>query len=112
MSRISASVKEVEIGGHEYTLKVTVSAIEQIERRYGDLQTAAQKCMKLGWGDAVFIIGKAAGLDKSRVEQLKERVIDEGLENVATIAAEYLGMIINPNGDQGADDSDDGTGEV
>jgi len=96
MSRVSAGQKEVTIGGHDYTLKVTISAIEQIERRFGDFQKAAQKCMSLGWGDAVFIIAKGAGLNKDKTEQLKEHALSEGLESMAVIAAEYLGLIISP----------------
>jgi len=107
MSKVGAGVKEVEIGGQEYTLKVTVSAIEAIERRFGNFQKAAQQCMALGWADAVFIISKAAGLNKSDTEKLKEHVVSEGLESVATIAAEYLGMVINPS----SESEDDVSGE-
>ena len=105
MSRVSAGTKEVTIGGHDYTLKVTISAIEQIERKYGDFHSAARKCMSLGWGDAVFILSKAAGLDKARTEQMKEHAIVEGLESLATMAAEYLGMVINPEGAKEGDES-------
>jgi len=106
MSRLSAGTKEVTIGGHDYTLKVTVSAIEQIERRFGDFQSAAQKCMKLGWGDAVFILAKAAGLNKQDAEKLKEHVLLEGLESAATMAAEYLGMVISPSSEDASDEGE------
>jgi hypothetical protein len=108
MSRVSAGQREVTIGGHDYTLKVTISAIEQIERRFGDFQSAARKCMSLGWGDAIFILAKGAGLDKSGAETLKHHALSEGLESIATLAAEYLSMVINPNGD----DEDVEQGEV
>lgn len=97
MSRLKAGIKEVEIGGEEYTLKVTIFAIEAIERRFGNFSTAAQKCMSLGWADAIFIIAKAAGLDKSQTEKLKEHALHEGLESIATMAAQYLGMIVDPS---------------
>jgi len=107
MSRVSAGTKEVTIGGHDYTLKVTISAIEQIERRFGDFQSAARKCMALSWGDAVFILSKGAGLNKSEAEKMKEHVLLEGLESAATMAAEYLGMVISPEGES----EDDASGE-
>lgn len=97
MSRLSAGTKSVQIGDDEYTLKVTIGAIQAIERRFGDFQKAAQKCMALGWTDAIFIVSKGAGLGKEGTQKLEENAVMEGLESVATIAAQYLGMIIDPS---------------
>ena len=97
MGRLNAGVKEVEIGGEEYTLKVTIFAIEAIERRFGNFQKAAQECMALSFTGPLFIIAKAAGLDKSQTEKLKEHALQEGVESIATIAAQYLGMIVDPS---------------
>jgi len=106
MSRLKSGIKEVEIGGEEYTLKVTISAIEAIERRFGNFQKAAQQCMALGWTDALFIISKAAGLNKAETEKLKEHALDEGLESLATMAAQFLGMVVDPSSSDSESDDE------
>lgn len=101
MSRISKGVMEVAINGTDYTLKATVSAIESIEQRYqGGMVAAAQACMKLSFTDAAFIIGKAANLSKDEQKRLKENIVAEGIESASGIAADYLQMLLNPEGNE------------
>lgn len=97
MSRVSKGVMEVSINETDYTLKATVSAIEAIEQRYqGGMVAAAQACMKLSFGDAAYIIGKAANLTKDETKKLKENIVADGIESAAGIAADYLQMLLNP----------------
>lgn len=99
MSRIGKGVMHVTLNDTEYTLKATVFAIEQIEARFeGGMMAAAQACIKLSFSDAVFIVAKAARLDKPATKQLKENVLFEGIEAVSTIAAEYIAMLLDPEG--------------
>jgi len=99
MSRVSNGVREVEINGETYTLKATIAAIEAIEGRFqGSLVNAAQACMKLSFGDAVYIIQKAAGItSKDEVKALKNNILMGGVEAAASAAAEYIGLLINPD---------------
>jgi membrane protease subunit (stomatin/prohibitin family) len=99
MSRVGKGVMEVSINDTDYTLKATVFAIEAIEQRFGGgMVAAAQACMKLSFTDAAFIIGKAANLSKDAQKQLKENIVSEGIEAVSGIAADYLQMLLNPDG--------------
>lgn len=110
MSRISKGIQEVTIGGHDYTLKATIQAIEEIENRFGgNMLSAAQACMKLGFQDAAFIISKAAGLNKEETRQLKQNIVSSGIEVAAEIAAKYLSMLLNP---EGKDFTDEDPGEA
>jgi len=106
MSRISKGVMVVEIDGHEYTLKATVSAIEAIERKYPNgMMQVGQAIASVSVGAISFILGKAAGLDKTGIEVLKERIISHGLADSSEIAADYLNMLLNPNGEEASEDS-------
>lgn len=98
MSRISNGTMVVTINGHEYTLKATIAAIEAIENRFGGgMVAAAQACVKLSFQDAAFILGKAAGLGKDALKELKENIVVDGIESASGIAADYLQMLINPD---------------
>lgn len=110
MSRISKGVMEVTINGEDYTLKATVAAIESIEQRFsGGMVAAAQACMSLSFSHAAFIIGKAANLSKDEQKKLKENCVFEGIENVSGIAADYLQMLLNP---EGTDEEVESSGEA
>lgn len=109
MSRISKGVMEVTLNETDYTLKATVQAIESIENRFGGgMVAAAQACMKLSFQDAAFIIGAAAGLSKDAKKTLKENIMLEGIENAAHIAADYLQMLLNPEGVQASEGDESG----
>ena len=98
MSRIGKGVMHVTLNDTEYTLKATVFAIEQIEARFeGGMMAAA----------------KAARLDKPATKQLKEDVLCEGVEAVSTIAAEYIAMLLDPEGrsDRSGGDDEGESGE-
>lgn len=106
MSRISKGTMEVSINDTDYTLKATVQAIESIEQRFsGGMVAAAQACMKLSFTDAAFIIGKAAGLSKDEQKKLKENIVAEGIEAASGVAADYLQMLLNPEGVQSEGES-------
>ena len=64
--------------------------------------------MKLSFGDATYIIGKAASLSKDDTKKLKENIVAEGIEAASTIAADYLQMLLNPTD---AEASGDDSGE-
>jgi len=108
MSRVGNGISEVEIGGQEYTLKVTIKAIESIEQRFGSFADAAQACMKMNLGVAAFIISQAADLNKDQSRKLKGQLVQEGLQSAMTISAEYLAMVINPNDDEDDEDGEPG----
>jgi len=108
MSRLSAGSMDAEIGGHDYTLKVTVFAMEQINRRFGDIYSAIQKCAKGSYDDVVFVLQKAAGVQKARVDDLKEHVLIEGVGPSGVIAAEYLGMLYDPSGSEQSEGDSEG----
>lgn len=109
MSRISKGVMSVEVNGQEYTLKATIAAIESIEQRFqGGLVSAAQACMKLSFTDATFILSKAANLNKEQTKELKNNIVAEGIESATTYAAEYISMLINPEGQETEEDDEPG----
>ena len=107
MSKLTNGIKEVEINGEDYTLKVTVAAIEAIENRYGSITGAAQACMKINLQDSAFIISHAASLNKEQSKKLKQHLSKVGMEQAAVIATDYLGMVLNPNGEPDDEDEDE-----
>jgi len=105
MSRVSNGVMDVEINGNDYRLKATVAAIESIEQKFsGGMAAAAQACMQISFSNATFIIAKGANLNKDQQKQLKTDIVADGIEAAATIAAEYIAMLMNPNAEEESED--------
>lgn len=107
MSRVSAGVQEVEIDGHEYTLKVTVFAMEQINRKFGDIYTALKACAEANAEAVIFVLSKASGAQKSRLDDLKEHVLREGIGPSGAIAIEYLNLLYDPSGSSNENEEED-----
>jgi hypothetical protein len=103
MSKIDAGQVEVDCGEETYTLKPTVKALRNINRRYGDFRTAIERVMRADFDAITYIIAEGASLSKKQAEAMQEQAFAAGLFNVSEPVAEYLSTLSNggrPLGDE------------
>jgi hypothetical protein len=111
MSKIDAGQVEVDCGEETYTLKPTVTAIRNINRRYGDFRTAIERVMRADFDAITYIITQGASLSKKQAEAMQEHVFAAGIFNVSESVAEYLSVLSNggrPPGDEPSEGDDGG----
>jgi len=110
MSKIDSGQVEVDCGEQTYTLKPTVKALRNINRRYGDFRTAIERVMRADFDAIAYVVQEGASLSKKQAEEMQEQVFAAGIFDVAEPVANYLTILANGGRDPG-DEPSEGDGE-
>ena len=110
MSRASYGVMDASINGKDYTLKVSMSAVDKILKRFGGIVDALEASGKMNPETLAAIIAAGAGLGQSSIPDLKDDILQHGILKVTPIVVEYLGLVLDPSG-KDKDEDDEGSGE-
>jgi hypothetical protein len=111
MARISLGEKTIYLSGEEYSLVVCIEAIEKIDARWGNVVGAIEACARPPLETLVYIIRHGAGIGQREADDLKLKVLREGILNTTIQVIEYLNLCLNPTGrelGQGGDDDTSG----
>ena len=95
---IDSGKVELSLNGETYTLVPTLKALQRIDRQFGSLRTAVERCGSMSLDAIVTVIAAGANLSKDEEKALPEQVFQEGIANVAASSAEYLTTLLNPSG--------------
>lgn len=98
MSKASYGQVDIELGGETVTLKPTLRAFEEIEKRYGGSIPAMQALASFGIGPMLHIIAAATNTGQKYHPELKQKIFDAGIRNLSGKVTEYLDMLTNPTG--------------
>ena len=110
MARISLGEKTIYLSGEEFTLTVCVEAIEKIDARWGNVVGAIEACARPPLDTLVYLIRHGVGMGQREAEDLKVKILREGILNTTVQVMEYLNLCLNPSGKErgsGGDDDDD-----
>jgi hypothetical protein len=102
MTDINHGTVEVTLGGETFVLEPTLNALQRIDRSFGSIRAAVQRCSELSLEAIVSVIAAGADVDAKEAKRLPELVYREGLVNVAPQLTEYLVALMNPGGRKGA----------
>jgi hypothetical protein len=97
---------DINLDGQDFTLVNSISAMQKIDRYFGSIRAAAQSVSNLSLDGVCFVVAAGAGVGKEQSKQLPALVFATGIGNVAVQISEYLGMMLNPTGE----DRDEGGG--
>lgn len=90
---------EIEMAGETYTLRPTLHALQQIDRKLGGMRSAMEQCSALSLDALVTIIAAGANLEREAEQQLPEHIFRKGIAEVAGDAAYFLTLLLNPTGE-------------
>jgi hypothetical protein len=101
MSKTNHGTIEIVAGGKTYTLKPTLRALREIDRRFGGVTSAMQALSTVSMTSIALIVAVGAGIDASKrkdVEAIEEDIFEAGLSTVGSQALEFLKALTNPSG--------------
>lgn len=110
MSKIDAGQVEVDCGDQTYTLKPTVNAMLNINRRYGDFRTAIERVVRADFDAIAYVVQEGASLSKREAAAMQEHIFAAGIFNVAEPVADYL-TILASGGREPGEEPSEGDGE-
>lgn len=101
MSRTNHGTIEIVAGDTTYTLKPTLRALREIDRRFGGVASAMQVLGNVSMTNITLMVAVGAGLDAGKrkdLEAIEEAVFEAGLSTVGAQVLEFLKALTNPSG--------------
>jgi len=98
MSKVDFGCVEVELNGETLTMKPTLRAYEKIDRKFGALNAAIQPLGSFNMEAITFVIAAGLGIGQKETDDLKSKIFERGVSNVATAAIKYITLLMNPTG--------------
>jgi hypothetical protein len=110
MSRVEYGQVEFELDGETFTLKPTLKAFMKIEKHFGGMRSAIERCSDLSIDGLCTILAAGTGKNLSRkeAEEFADKVFAEGITNLLPFATEYLLLLMNPTGKEPEGDEESG----
>lgn len=102
--KVNHGVVELQLGDATYELIANIDAMRKIEARFGSIREAWRQCADMSLDALVSVIVAGAGLTKKGAEDVPEQVFAEGVVRVAAKMPEYMGMLMNPSGNDAEGD--------
>jgi len=100
-SKTSHGTVEVTGGDITFTLKPTLRAFREIERRFGGVIAAMQAVGGGNVSSVSFVIAAGTGVDtgkRKEIEAVEEQVFAAGVNTVASQVFPFLNALLNPGG--------------
>lgn len=107
MTDIDHGTVEVSLSGETFVLEPTLSALQRIDRYFGSIRAAIDRCSQLSLDAVVAVIAAGSDADAKTSKRLPDLVFRAGLVNVAPQLTQYLMALMNPTGET----AEEGAGE-
>jgi hypothetical protein len=101
MSRTNHGTIEIVAENTTLTLKPTLRALREIDRRFGGVTSAMQVLATANMTSTAMIIAIGAGIDagkRKELEAVEEVVFEVGLSAASSQALDFLKALTNPSG--------------
>lgn len=95
---------ELKVGGETYLLRPTLGAMRKINREFDSLVDAMLRVKKVDFNAICFIASAGADHTSKQADQLAESIFEGGVMNAIPAVTEYLGVLMNPTGDDEEED--------
>lgn len=110
MSKADYGSVDIELD-ETVTLKPTLKAMQQIDRRFGSIRHAIEQVAGLSLDSLSFVVQAGSGMGQKEAKDLPEQVFQAGIVNVAGPVSEYLAMLLNPSGKSASGKEGDDSGK-
>lgn len=98
--RVSYGIVVIQLDGEDVELIPSLRALAKIQNRFGGLSPAIQDLTKLNIDHLAYIVAAGLGVNGTKeIVKIKEQIFYEGLTNVIGKIGEYLGLLMNPRGE-------------